>query len=221
VLSQTNTLAGGDPQRIAKLVGRYGLVRANSISQPDAAIKQLANDAQQQQQGKEDQKSADGTKSFLGVKWGLGIALTSNLGGGSRITSASVISNVVRFQQTTNQQPRIISELHYFFCRKAVCDPDSGDKSKQPLSGHGPWVGIQSSSDQVLDAVAFGYRWGWRHDPTKSSSFNLGIGAIVDAKVQVLGDGVRANAALPGGGTTVPLKNESKTGAIVVASFSF
>jgi hypothetical protein len=166
----------------------------------------------------------DATKKFLGMNWGFGVALTSNLGGKDRVTSATLVNNVVRVQQTTNQQPRIVLELHHFFCTGLDTCPGAtteGSMAPKPQFGHGPWVGVQSSSDQVIDAIAFGYMVGWRPSEKDSPSFNLGLGVVVDAKVQVLGDGVQANQPLPAGVTSVPLKNESRTGGILMVAFSF
>jgi len=77
---------------------------------------------------------------------------------------------------------------------KTASNPQTPDQS--PRWGYGPWVGV------------------------------LGLGVILDAKAQVLGDGVTANQPLPNiaPGTTnptVPLKSVSRTGGIVVVSFSF
>ena len=213
-LTRINNLAGMHTDRLPALAKKYTELRSQGLDE-NAAWDKVAtfSDGQQAQETLDQTNSA--TKDFIGIKWGLGVALTSSFGHRDRVTSASVDPNgIVRVSQTTNQQPRILLELHYFF------DRPPGDNTPQ-TQGHGPWVGLQSSSAQVIDSIAFGYMFGWRHDATKSSSFNLGVGFIVDAKVQVLGDGVTANAKLPGGGSTVPLKNESRVGAILAASFSF
>lgn len=93
--------------------------------------------------------------------------------------------------------------------------------------GHGPFVGIQPGSQNIIEAVAIGWMIGFRRpDPergslTENSSFNLGIGFVVDPKVQVLGDGVTRNQALPVGETQVRFKDSAQYGLRIMSSFSF
>jgi hypothetical protein len=223
VLTKLTAVAGNDPQRLTALVGKYRTAAATSGTLPATAIADIALNADAK--AKNDADAAQASKKFLGTNWGLGVALTTGFGKGDRVASASVENGVVRVTQTTNQQPRIVLELHHFFCA-GVDYCTSGKKGdatagKSPRFGYGPWVGIQSSSDQVIDSFAFGFMVGLKATADGSGSFNIGIGAIVDAKSQVLADGVQAGQPLPGGGTTVPLKSESRSGAILAISFAF
>jgi hypothetical protein len=54
-----------------------------------------------------------------------------------------------------------------------------------------------------------------------SSSWNLGIGVVVDPNVKTIGDGVEPNAPLPRGETQVRFKEERQVGVLILASFTF
>jgi len=96
-------------------------------------------------------------------------------------------------------------------------------------------VAIEASSggNNVLTAFALGWMIGLRqptwnlttHEATYTSmaSWNLGIGLRIDPSVQVLGDGITANAPLPPGESSTPvrLKTTQGYGLILVSSFSF
>jgi hypothetical protein len=63
--------------------------------------------------------------------------------------------------------------------------------------------------------------WGWRKSATATNSFNLGIGLVLDPKVQVLGDGIEANKPLPSGETAIRFKKEERLSGAILASFTF
>lgn len=156
-------------------------------------------------------------KKFLGFDWSLGVGLSGDLEGESRVESAEVVNGIVRVTEESSFQPRIILETHYLF-------PLGATEKGQPTGvtwGHGPFVGIQSSGNEVIESFSLGYMHGWRRDPAKSASFNVGLGAIYDHKVQVLGDGLKANEPLPDGETEIRFKTEGRWGALVMVSFSF
>jgi hypothetical protein len=169
---------------------------------------------------------------LLGFKWGMGIAVSVDAQSGTPVKSASVVSGVVRVDEESPIVPRIFLETHKFFALK---ERDAIARSgatllkldDQPVRvatwGHGPFVGLQSSGENVVDAFAAGYMIGWRRkaDTDDDNSFNMGIGAVVDFKATVLGDGVTADQPVPSGETTVRLKTEPRLGVTLVYSFSF
>lgn len=168
---------------------------------------------------------------FLGFRWGMGVAVSADIESGHRVESASVVNGIVRVDEENDIIPRIFLETHKFFAgptRPAL------SKTGKPLKdannqevfvatwGQGPFVGIQSSGENVIDAFAFGYMVGWRRKlDNDNDSFNIGLGLVIDPKAQVLGDGQEANQPLPTGETEVRLKKESRIGVTLVYSFTF
>lgn len=163
-------------------------------------------------------QEAAATKEFLGLNWSLGIGAAHDPEGG-RVDKASVVNGVVRVEEENNTQARIFLEIH-IFCLRKLTRNESCEEPK-PLFGQGPWVGVQSSKDQVIDAFGLGWMWGWRTSTTATNSFNLGIGLVLDPKVQVLGDGIEANKPLPTGETAIRFKKESRVGGVLLVSFTF
>jgi hypothetical protein len=161
------------------------------------------------------------TKDFLGLKWGFGIGAAGDLSSRKRVDSAKAVNGVVRVDETSQVQPRIFLEIHLFGLSQLAKNTSFENMDPKPLFGQGLWVGVQSSSDQVIDAFALGWMWGWRKSSTSSNSLNLGLGLVLDPKVQVLGDGFKENQPLPTGETEIRYKKESHLGAVLVTSFSF
>jgi len=181
------------------------------------------------------EKEAESRFLKFGFSFGLGVSV--DLDGGDRVDEAVLDENgIVRVKKESNEVPRLFLETHYFFEGKqkyyvaggSECPAGSitpcRDKRLPATWGHGPFVGIQSSDDEVLDAFALGWMFGFRRNgvtTTSDNSFNLGIGLLIDRQVKTLGDGIVANQPLPDGETEIRLKEESRLGAVVVASFSF
>lgn len=155
-------------------------------------------------------------KRFLGLNWSLGIGASYDFSGEPRVQSAKLVAGKVRVDEENRSLARLIYETHYFFRY-----PQDKTKESGVRSGHGPFFGIQSSDNKLLEAFATGYMFGWRHDPEKSQSFNIGFGAVLDPSVQVLGDGLKDGQALPTGETEIRFKKEDRWGLLLVGSFSF
>jgi hypothetical protein len=172
------------------------------------------------------------TQTFGGLTLGVGLALSENLQAQHRVTSATVVNGIVRVTQTNDASAGIVLESHYFFVPTrtslfGLVPP--GDW------GHGPFVAIEAGSggNNVVTAFALGWMIGLRQptwDPTtntakysSTASWNFGIGLRIDPSVQVLGDGITANAPLPPGESASPvrLKTEQGYGLILISSFSF
>ena len=165
---------------------------------------------------KREQEEESATNEFMGVKWGMGLAGVFDLDGGTRVEGASIVNGMVRIDEERDFQGRILLELHDFGWLPWREDPEA-----RPLWGSGPWVGIQSSTDQVIESFALGWMMGKRKSPTATNSFNIGLGYVVDPKAKVLGGGFEADRAAPEGETEVRFKTESRAGLAVVFSTSF
>jgi hypothetical protein len=158
-------------------------------------------------------------KSFLGVNFGIGFGISSDIEGGERVDAAEVVNGIVRITKEQSTVPRILLEAHYFVLQGDCVQ--TGQQKKECMRGSGPFIALQSSGEEVLDGFALGWMYGWRRKPNQTNSFNLGAGFILDRNVQVLGDGMEANQPLPPGETEVRYKDESRWGALLFTSFSF
>ena len=168
-------------------------------------------------QAAREQAEATAQKKFLGFDWSLGVGLSGDLGGEARVESAEVVNGIVRVTEESSFKPRIVLETHFLFPIGA----ETKGQTTGVLIGHGPFVGIQSSGNEVIESFSLGYMFGWRRDPAKSQSFNIGVGPIYDHKVKVFGDGIEANEPLPDGETEIRFKTEGRWGALLLFSFSF
>ncbi len=197
---------------------------------------------------------------FGGIRFGVGLSITIDFGSDSRVESAEIIDGRVRVTEDRNVIPRVLLETHYFF-------PATTKRFlwiKEPGTwAWGPFVGLQSSDSEVIDAFAVGLMVGFRRtaegvseqadkvrgaksalrsddsrktrstltseretlksmaDAAGKSSFNIGIGLIVDPRSKVLGDGFVENEAPPGSETTVRFRTTDQWGAVLMFSFSF
>jgi hypothetical protein len=158
------------------------------------------------------QAIAEAEKEFLGFKWGVGIGAVFNIGGSDRVDTANVVDGYVRIAKEANHTARIFSEVHNF--RK---------KKDDPLKGHGPFVAIQTSGEQLIDSFSAGYMRGWRKAADSADSLNVGFGLVLDTKVKELGNGIVQDLPLPPGEdpTNVRLKERSRVGLGVFVSFSW
>jgi len=156
-------------------------------------------------------------RQFMGMGWGIGPSLTSDLGENDRVESASVDNRgIVRVENENNDIPRILLETHHFFV------PDSSFLGLKDAGtwGWGPFVGVQTGSDETIDAFGAGFLLGFRNSDTASNSFNVGLGVIVDPDVQILGDGIEKNKKLRSG-DTLRFKEKSQWGVLLLFSFNF
>lgn len=154
-------------------------------------------------------------QSFAGLKFGIGLSLTKDNGNNDRVVSATLDeNNIVRIEEEQNSVARIVLESHFFFPRTTA----SG-----LIWGHGPFVALQPGTDELIDALGMGYMVGWRRNNSTddNSSFNLGVGVIVDPSVRILGDGIEPNQPLPANETAIRYKQTSQNGWLVMFSFGF
>jgi hypothetical protein len=172
-----------------------------------------------------------------GLNWGLGLAADFDIGG-KRVNSATVVNNIVRATDTSNNVGvSFVLEAHYFLNarelgQKTYCLSNGMlDLINCSIVATGPFVAIEigggATSAAGAGAPITGYALGWmvglQHptaSPKSTSSWNLGIGLRVDPKSQVLGDGLAVNQPLPAG-DSIRLKTEPRLGLMLLSSFSF
>lgn len=159
----------------------------------------------------------EGTQKFGGLTLGVGLSLTHDVGKNDRVDSASIVNGIVRVANERNDVTRIMLESHYFFTPQSKPLFGVGGENW----GHGPFVAIQPGSNDIVEAIAFGWMWGFKRPGSDRSSWNIGIGAVVDPTAKVLGDGFVPNRAPPAGETEVRYKEKSQWGLLVISSFSF
>lgn len=111
-------------------------------------------------------------------------------------------------------------ESHYFF--KPKTDDFSFFGFVDGIDwGHGPFVALQPGTDEIIEAIGIGWMIGLRRDKDSSSSWNIGIGYVVDPSVNTLGDGMIENELLPEGESQIRYKERSQDGIFLIASFNF
>jgi hypothetical protein len=174
------------------------------------------------QKCKENAAKTEANKGFLGTNFGMGVGF-SYFGGEDVVREAEVVDGIVRVTKGGNTRPRLLLESHYFFAFKS--DPrvltlvDTQIVVEAAKWGIGPFATVQGSGDEVIEAFGAGAMVGLRR--ADNSSFNLGVGFLIDPGVQRLGDGIVANEPLPDGETEIRYVEESRWGLCMLVSFSF
>ena len=155
-------------------------------------------------------------RTFAGLNFGVGVSLTVDTGDRDRIDEATIVDGIVRAHKESNSRARVILESHYFFTpNKDLFNVKAGDW------GVGPFIGLQPGTDEIIEALGAGIMIGFKRGGEKTSSWNLGLGVMVDPNVQVLGDGFDENRAPPGNETSVRFKEDSQVGILLITSFAF
>jgi hypothetical protein len=190
----------------------------------------------------ENTKTEDAVNEFAGVKWGAGIGVIGGFGGDQAVEKASVVNGVVRVDEEDDLRPQLFLEMHAFTLigadgkswkkyrqdkrsyRSGMAQGNAGTDPTMPappMRGFGPFIALQSNDNEVIDALAVGVMWGFRMNPDKSASINIGIGLSFDPSIQVLGGGLKDGSPLPTGETEIRLKKESRFGWALMTSFTF
>ncbi len=150
------------------------------------------------------------SRTFAGVQFGIGISVTRDLGGHNRIKSASLDeNNKIRVEKDNNQVARVMLESHYFW------------KIEETAAGHGPFLALQPGTDEIIEAIGFGWMVGFKRPGKGDESLNFGIGYMVDPSVKILGDDLEENEALPEGESQIRYRETSQDGIVFLASFTF
>lgn len=160
-------------------------------------------------------EEASSSKTFAGLNFGVGISLTVDTGSHDRIDEATIVDGIVRAHKESNSRARVILESHYFFTpNRDIFNVKSGDW------GIGPFIGLQPGTDEIIEALGAGIMIGFKR-AEKTSSWNIGLGIMVDPNVQILGDGFEENQPPPGNETSVRFKEDSQIGVLLITSFAF
>ncbi|MBI3528385.1 MAG: hypothetical protein HY067_10495 [Betaproteobacteria bacterium] len=166
--------------------------------------------------------AGDTSRTFEGMNFGVGFSVTHATGSVERVKTAELDSSrIVRVTKDTNDLARVMLELHYFFYPELGGTHSFLGGPEATKWGHGPFMAIQPGSDNIIDAIGFGWMVGFRRSGSTNSSFNVGLGMVIDPSVQVLGDGITKNQPLPAGETTIRYKETSQRGVLLLFSYTF
>lgn len=223
-----------DATNSQKLATQAKNVNGNTVVDSEELKKSAAQtDAKKQMPTKETEpkkenvKQNDGSKEFAGLRFGVGLSLTQDSGTRQRVETAELVNGVVRITNENDALARIMLESHYFFTPEfnfGINTQNSVFGVKAGSWGWGPFVAVQPGSKEIIEAIGFGFMLGFKRNNENAdpgSSWNFGLGYVVDPNVQVLGDGLTANAELPEGEDAIRFKEVSQSGLLVLISFSF
>lgn len=170
-------------------------------------------------QAKPPTESSKDANTFGGIKFGTGLA--AGFRRSPIVTNAAVVGGVVRVSEETTAVARLILESHYLFtCEDKSAGKVCGDNLFKS-SGHGPFVAIQPGQADIIQSIGIGWMLAFRHNDTDTSSWNIGLGVMVDPKVKTLGDGIVANQPLPVGETQVRFKTTARYSWFLMSSYAF
>ncbi len=156
-------------------------------------------------------------QEFGGVELGAGFSLTFDVGRNKRIGTAQIVDGIVRVTDQNNTPARLLLESHYFF-KPRFTGPFG---LPEDMWGIGPFVAVQPGDERIIEAIGLGMMIGFRREETRSNSFNIGVGVMIDPDTRILGDGFAANAPPPGGEEEIRYRETSQVGVMVLTSFSF
>jgi len=165
----------------------------------------------------------DAQELLWGLKFGAGVSVSST-GRKGAIRDATVDSRgIVRVTREDTSSVGYLLEAHYFFT------PDVAFLGMENLKGNwgiGPFVAVQAGSDKALSGIGFGLMLGFRRlitepAPVSGLSWNIGVGALYDPSVKVLGAGMVPDQPLPAGEAAVRTTEVGSWGLLVLTSFNF
>jgi len=215
-LAALDDLAQGDDQRLVELANR--LLRLMDLGVPEeSCLTVLALEVKAEGEAKVKGSDDAEEKSFLGANWGLGIGAVFGTGG---VDEAEVVNGIVRVKKDSDDTVSVFSEIHRFFRLPGRTQKEKMEDNEIRV-GYGPFVAIQSSDDDIIDAFSVGLMLGWRPRGESGTAFGIGIGLVLDPSVQVLGDGLIEGQPLPDGETEIRFKTQSETGVGLFVSLSF
>ena len=168
--------------------------------------------------------SAHAQKTFEGLNFGVGLGLVFPFDkkDGAAIEAEVDGNNIIRITKESKRTPAIFLESHYLFAAKADGIPwycAAGN-----TCSHGPFVAIQAGAEGQSTISAYGLGWmlAYKRGNAKedTASWNIGLAYVVRSNVQVLGDGLQRDTALPTG-DKLRYKTISQPGWMWMSSFSF
>ena len=141
-----------------------------------------------------------------GLAGELGIAADFDIGG-KRVADAQIVNGLVRIKDSSsNVGVSFVLEAHYFFTESRPWPKCYGFGCNNVAFG--PFVAIEigggtsaTTNAGPITGYALGMMVGLQHPdaPSKTSSWNFGVGLRVDPQAKVLGDGFVANQPPPAG----------------------
>ena len=171
-----------------------------------------------QPQGGQSDQGGQNTKqddTLKGLGFGVGLGFRWHTGHPDLVSDATIDSNgAVQVNTRNNTTAGLVLEMHHYFL-----------PSNHTNFGVGPFVAVQSGTDQVISAAGGGIMLGWKTDAMNNKAFGLGFGyaGIPSAKVMVHGfvEGQKPTNPLPPGTTTVPLQTRDTGAILIVLSLNF
>lgn len=172
-------------------------------------------------------------QDFKALGFGGGYGGVFNFGS-SRVKEAELVAGTVRVREDSDIQFGPILELHKFMWPLKsesllqmgtewvlVEQVSSGCKGtgavrNVALISMGPFVPLRLG-ENVVESFGAGLVFGFRKAET-DASLNLGLAVVFDPRVQVLGEGIKPNEALPGGETEIRYRTTSKAGLLAMFS---
>ena len=169
---------------------------------------------------------------FRGFGFGIALGAVIDTGGRDRIESAILDpTGKVRVEKDSNTRANFMLESHYFFQPPWKFPFHWGPVGwvEKGNWGFGPFVAVQPGSSNLIDSVGVGGMIGFKRHKLfggtaplgVGDSFNIGVGALIDIKQRVLGDGIKPNQVLPAGETSIRYRETSQVGVVVIFSYSF
>lgn len=142
--------------------------------------------------------------------FGVGLAVTTNLGRERSIQEAQLVNGIVRVTSERQVVPRLMLEKHWYF-------RDDWKGGYKP----GMFVGASLLGErQVMDAVALGALVGFKPNSGTTTTHNLGIGIALQPYSRVLGDGLTKDQPLPAGETQIRYKETNRTALILFYTYT-
>jgi len=157
-------------------------------------------------------KAAD--DDLKGLGFGVGLGFRANILKPDLVQEATVDTNgIVRVNSRNNTQAGLLLEMHHF----------PWTFGKDGSIGHGPFVAVQSGTDQVIAAAGAGWMVGFKIKDNKAFGLGFGYAGLPSAKV--LGSEFVENQTAPKGPDGNPLairyQQRDKGSVLVVLSFVF
>lgn len=184
---------------------------------PPSATKIAVAEAERVASAQKELAKLKADEDFGKFGFGAGLSLTIDLGSKDRIAEAQIVNGIVRVTDQNNAIARLLLETHFLF--KPEGNGPFGIAHN--MWGIGPFVAVQPGEERIIEAVGLGLMIAFRREETKTDSFNIGVGLMMDPNTRVLGDGFVANAAPPNGEEEVRYRETAQKGLILMTSFSF
>jgi len=148
-----------------------------------------------------------------GLGFGVGLGFRWNVLKPALVDEAVVDDNgIVRVNKRVNTNAGLVLEMHHFIQQKGSF-------------GHGPFVAVQSGTDQVISAAGGGWMFGWRLKAMENKAFGIGVGYAGLPSAKVLGSEFVEGQHAPKGSDGKPLairyQQRDKGSVMFVLSFVF